>query len=116
MLLRNTLIATLDYAKVPPREGVAYAQVVVGQLVVERLGKEETERAQISVPTALLGEADELDLTGLAEPPVERDGKIVDARIDWLEAECRAVALCYLIERGPWGDAQVFVEIGAVYR
>ena len=83
---------------------------------MECLGKEETERAQISVPTALLGEADELHLTGLAEPPVEGHGKIVDSCIDRLEAERRAVALCYLIERGPWGDAQVFVEIGAVYR
>ena len=116
MLLGNPLVATLDYAKVAPREGVAYAQMVVGKLVVERLGKEKAERAQISVPTALLGEADELNLTGLAEPPVECYGKVVDSCIDRLEAERRAVALSYLIERGSRGNAQVFVEIGAVYR
>ena len=60
--------------------------MVVRQLIVECLSKEEAEGAQIGVPTALLGEPDELDLTGLAKPPVEGDGEIVDTRVDRLEA------------------------------
>ena len=53
---------------------------------MECLSKEEAEGAQVGVPAALLGEPDELDLTGLAEPPVEGDGEVVDTSIDRLEA------------------------------
>ena len=60
--------------------------MVVRELIVECLSEKKAEGAQIGVPTALLGEADELNQTGLAEPPVEGDGEVVDTRIDRLEA------------------------------
>ena len=59
--------------------------MVVRELIVECLSEKKAEGAQIGVPTALLGEPDELDLTRLAEPPIESDGEIVDTGIDRLE-------------------------------